>query len=421
MQVIRPEDLDFAALLRPGDRLVVGQATAEPLTLTARLMAAAVPDGCCAFLGPVYSDSFAGAVPAGLRFAGYGAIGKAATLTRRGLLDVVPAHYSTLPALFAHRRLGADVVLIAARRGPDGRLMTGLAVDYGLAAARHARLVIAEVSDAVPATPGSAWPADLPVHIAVVADRPPLEYHAPAPGAVEQQIAARVAALIPDGGVLQFGVGALPQAVAAALGGHRDLGVHSGIIVDGMVDLIEQGVITNAAKEIDPGITIGGLLVGSRRLYDFATANPALRLEGPEYTHGFTTISRLSRFCAVNSAVEVDLTGQVNAETAGGRYVGGIGGQVDFTRGANAVAGGRAIIALPATAAGGRISRIVPQVATVTTPRADVDVIVTEHGVAELRGTTLAQRIRRLIAIAAPEFRDGLDRAGHALLRGDDP
>lgn len=415
MNVAQIEDIDFPSLLRPGDRIVVGQALSEPLTLTRRLMASRrVPAGCTAFLGPVYSDTFSTPPPDGLSFESYGAIGKVAALARAGQVDVMPLHYSALSRGFGDGSLRADCVLLQlAPASTGGGFHVGLSNDYALQAARHARLVIAEVNPDVPPTPGGALPGDFPIHIAVEARHPPQTFEAPVPGPIEQTIAANVAALVPDRAVLQFGVGAIPQAVLAGLGDHRDLGVHSGVALDGMIDLIASGVITNAYKKIDAGVCIAGLLVGSRRLFDFAGSSGRIRLAPAAHTHGLDILGRIARFCAINSAVEVDLTGQVNSETAGGRYVGAVGGQVDFVRGANASPGGRAIIALPSTASGGTVSRIVSTVATVTCARSDVDAIVTEWGVADLRGLTLSQRAQAMIRIAAPQFRDGLARAWH--------
>ncbi len=410
-------DLDLAALLRAGDRIIVGQAGAEPLTLTRALMRAAPPPGCTVFVGMVGSDSFAAPPTSpngGLGFESYGAIGKAAGLARLGRLSVLPMHYSALNRAFAEGTLRADCILVQLAPGPGGRgYNLGFTRDYLLEAARHARLVIAEINPDAPCCHGGEWPGDIPIHILVPADSAPLDLPAPAPGAVDLAIGGHVAGLIPDRAVLQLGVGALPQAVTARLTGHRGLGLHSGVMFDGVLDLIEAGALTNAGKETDTGTSVAGLLVGTRRLRDFAHDNPSFRLAPPAHTHAHGVMAGLSRFCAVNSAVEVDLTGQVNAETAGGRYVGGVGGQVDFMRGANASAGGRAIIALPATAAGGRVSRIVPQAAIVTCARADVDAIVTEWGVAELRGCSLDERARRMVAIAAPEFREDLSRHWH--------
>lgn len=413
MDVALIQDIDFPSLLRRGDRIVIGQALSEPLTLTRKLMASReVPAGCTAFLGPVYSDTFSTQPPEGLSFESYGAIGKVAALARAGLVDVNPLHYSALSAAFGDGSLRVDCVLLQLAPTSTG-FHAGLSQDYALQAARHARLVIAEINPDVPLTPGGALPSDFPIHISIKAGNAPQTFEAPVSGPVEKAIAANVAALVPDRGVLQFGVGAIPQAVLGSLGNHRELGVHSGVALDGMIDLTTSGIITNAHKEIDAGVSVAGLLVGTRRLFDFASTSGRIRLAPAAYTHGLDIIGGISRFCAINSAVEVDLTGQVNSETAGGRYVGAVGGQVDFVRGANASAGGRAIIALPSTASGGTVSRIVSTVTTVTCARSDVDAIVTEWGVAELRGLTLSQRAEATIRIAAPQFREALARDWH--------
>lgn len=403
--------VDLSAIVRPGDRVVCGQGTAEALTLTRAL--AALDPPVSLFVGPLFSDTFARATA--IDFVSYGAIGKAAALAR---LDILPMPYSQLGDGFAGGRLRADVVLIQLSPGPPGRRPSGgLACDYLLDAARRARVVVAEINPDVPWTPSAELPADFRIDVAVAAEAAPLELPPARIGEVEARIGAHAAGLIPDRATLQIGVGSVPDAVLRALGSHRDLGIHSGLIGDAVLDLIEGGAVTNAAKAIDAGMTVAGLLFGTRRLYDFAHRNPDIALRPGRHTHGAGVLARLDRFVAINSAIEVDLTGQVNAETLGGRAVGAIGGQPDFVRGANASAGGRALIALPATAAQGRVSRIVPRLAdaVVTTPRCDVDAIVTEWGVAELRGLTLKQRTRRMIAIAAPEFREDLDRAAHGL------
>jgi acyl-CoA hydrolase len=234
------------------------------------------------------------------------------------------------------------------------------------------------------------------------------------PGEVERAIGANVASLVSDGATLQLGVGSLPDAVLEALSNHRDLGLHSGILTSPVLPLIERGVVTNAHKPIDVGTTVCGLYIANEPFYRHLDRNPAMRLAAPDYTHDIGVLARLPDFISVNSAVEVDLLGGINAEAAGGRYVGGVGGQVDFIRGAAAVPGGRAIIALPAVARG-KASRIVARCATVTTPAADADTIVTEWGVAELRGISYEERARRMIAIAHPEFRDELAAAASKL------
>lgn len=226
-------------------------------------------------------------------------------------------------------------------------------------------------------------------------------------------MAARVASLIPDRATVQFGVGGLPVAVCAALGGHKDLGLHSGVIPDCAVDLIEAGVVTNACKGLDAGVTVTGGLFGTGRLNAFADGNDAIQLRRATYTHSARTLANLEMLHTINSAIEIDLTGQVNSEVAGGRYVGAVGGQIDYVRGGRLSPGGRSIIAMASTTADGRHSKIVTGLGDrpVTTPRSDVDLVVTEHGVADLWGLDLRERAKALIGIAHPDFRESLERA----------
>jgi acyl-CoA hydrolase len=227
-----------------------------------------------------------------------------------------------------------------------------------------------------------------------------------------------VAGYIEDGAVIQIGIGATPDAILRLLHDRRDLGVHSGMIGDGLVELVEAGVITNARKPIDAGVSITGALIGTRRLYEFADRNPRIGMRSSAYTHNEATLSRLTRLVTVNSAIEVDLTGQVNAEQSGDQYLGGTGGQVDYVRAGSRSPGGRSIIALPATAKGGKISRVTGALSgPVTTARSDADVVVTEFGAAELKGQTLAERARRLVRIAHPDFRQELERTADAIQR----
>lgn len=417
MQSICAKDYSFASVLRPGDRIVVGQGTAEPRTLLRRLIeearAGLLPE-VVLFVGPVYSDSFAGDLPECLRIESYGGIGGASALARAGRLDLYPTHVSCIDRDFRDGRLRADVALLSLRPALSGKgLSLGIARDYTLSAARRSRAVIGELQPEMPACFGGDLTEDLPIEALVRAETGLLELSTPPGDDCARAIARRIADLVPDGAVLQLGVGTIPALVCGMLTGHRDLGVHSGALVDGIVDLADSGALTNARKEHDRGVGVGGILLGTRRLYDFANANPAFRLAGQDETHSLDAIAGLSRFHAINSALEVDLTGQIGAETVGGRYLGAIGGQVDFVRAAQMSKGGRAIIALPATTRKGQ-SRIVTRVDTVTCTRADADTIVTEHGVAELRGQPISERVRRMIAIAAPECREALARDWYA-------
>jgi acyl-CoA hydrolase len=279
----------------------------------------------------------------------------------------------------------------------------------------RARVVVAEVNDQVPFTYGERLAAD-EIDYAVPVSRPPVEVPPAAASETDADIAKHAAAYVEDGSVIQVGIGALPDAILRLLGDRRDLGVHSGMASDGMVDLTEAGVITNARKPMDRGVSITGNLIGTRRLHRFADRNPGLRMCDTSYTHEPAVLARLDKLVTVNSAVEVDLTGQVNAEQAGAAYLGGTGGQVDFVRAGARSPGGHALIALPATARGGTVSRITARLSgPVTTARSEVDVIVTEFGAAELKGRTLAERARRLAAIAHPAFRDDLEREARAI------
>ena len=238
-------------------------------------------------------------------------------------------------------------------------------------------------------------------------------------GPVAERIGALVAERVRDGDCIETGVGAIPGAVLAALHGHRDLGFHSGLLSDGVMDLVEAGAVTGACKTIDRGRLVAAMVLGSPALYDWASHCDLIDLRTVDYTHDVRVIAKLDNFVALNSAVEVDLFGQVNSEIVRGRQISGTGGAVDFMRGARMSAGGRSIVALEATAGGGRFSRIVPALATAhaaTALRTDADMFVTEYGVAEVRGLDIVERVRRLIAIAAPQFRDELNRqAGGSL------
>jgi acyl-CoA hydrolase len=397
--------LDLRPHIRAGDGVWWGQAGAEAGPLVDALLAQVDAIGPVrAFCGLTFNRRLR-ELPDDLALTSYGAMGE---LRRTQELDVVPAHYSTLPRLFGQRALPGDVGLVqVAPPGPDGRCSLGIGVDYAADAVPHSRTLIAEINHRMPATLDTPGIALDRFAATVETDRPLVEAPDRAPDAVDEAIAERVAELVEDGDTVQMGVGALPAAIMDGLAGHRDLGFHSGMLTDGVLRLVEKGVLTGRHKEIDTGLLVTGTAIGSAGLYARIGELPAV-FRPASYTHAPAVLARLRRLVSVNSAIEVDLTGQVGAETAGGRYVGGIGGQADFS-GAAARTGARSIIALRSTAAGA--STVVPALrGPVTTARADVDVVVTEHGTAWLRGCPLSQRAARLIGIAAPEHRDRLLR-----------
>lgn len=406
----------FETMLRPGDTVAWPQGTGEPRGLTRRLVStrADLPP-IRLFVGMVASDTLSPACADRFRMQGLNGVGSNRHLTARSVLDLTPVHVSAVPSFLRDRNIVVDVALIRVRpTGREGVFTTGVVADYVGALAKAARVVVAEVDDRLPLTGQDALIDAADIDVLVEADGDEVLLPDPDPSEIEVAVARNIAALIPDRATVQLGVGGLSVAVGRALQGHRDLGVHTGVISDVFVDLVERGVVTNAHKGSDVGVTVTGCLFGTHRLHDHASDNPAIHMRSVEHTHSPAVMARIRALHSINFAVEVDVTGQVNSELAGGRYLGAVGGQVDFVRGARLSPGGRSIIALPSTTPDGATSRIVASLAgrPVTTPRSDVDVVVTEHGVADLRGASMSQRLERLAAIAHPAFRD-------ALLSGD--
>ncbi|KGC07549.1 citrate lyase, alpha subunit family protein [Burkholderia multivorans] len=401
----------LSSLIRPGDTVMWGQSHAEPVTLMRALVAQRHSfKRIRVFLGIGLADVLAPEHADAIDFLAYCGSGANRKLAHANVLDILPAHYSQLPELVRSGALRIDVVMLQVSP-PDehGRYSLGLAREYLVEALKHARAIVAEVHPDVPWTYGGPFLRAADIDLLVTSDTPFPDTAETTPGPVEQAIGQHVASLVEDGATLQTGIGAIPDAVMAALHDKRDLGVHTGSIGDGIAALCEAGVVTNARKTIDAGITVGGVIIGSARVRRFAHRNPALELRGTEYTHNPHVLRRIERFTAINSAVEVDLTGQVNAEVVGGTYVGAVGGVGDFLRAAQASRGGVPIVALPSTA--GAHSRIVTKLSgPVTVPRSDACVIVTEYGIADLRGLSLAQRVPKMIAIAHPDHRERLAR-----------
>lgn len=392
------DELDLGPFIPPGTGIVWGQCCAEPVPLVDAVLRHAVdtPE-LSAFVGLSFRD-LSNTVPAGLRMISYGWLGK---LGRMARLEVVPAHFSALPGMFARRELPGDVAMVLVSP-PDheGRCSLGPGVDYIDDALHHARTVIAEVNDQCPRSAGRSIAWDR-IHAYVRTSRELLEAPVPTPGPTEEAIATQVAELVRDGDTFQVGVGALPEAILAALRGHRQLGVHSGMISDGVLDLIECGAVTGERKAADAGLTVTGAALGTRRLFDALAERQEIRLMPVSYTHAPATLARVGRLTAINSAMQVDLAGQVNSERVDDRRLGAVGGQVDFLRAA-ALSGGTPIVALPA-------KRIVPVLdGPVTTARSDVDWIVTEHGSCSLRGLSESRRRRELLRLAGVECAHGL-------------
>jgi 4-hydroxybutyrate CoA-transferase len=335
-----------------------------------------------------------------------------------GRADYVPVFLSDVPRLFDTGALPLDAVLVNATP-PDahGFCSLGVSVEAMHAAIRAAKTVVVQFNAAMPRTLGESFIHVDAIDLAVEVDVPPYEHARGAIGDVEARIGRYVAELIPDGATIQLGIGAIPAATALALRDHRDLGIHTEMFTDAVVDLVEAGVITGARKERNRGKIVAAFLMGTRRLYDFVNDNPMVEMRSVDFTNDTHVIRSFSTMTAINSAIEVDLSGQVVADSIGSRIYSGVGGQMDFVRGAALAPAGRSIIALPSTAAGGTVSRITPHIAAgagVVTTRAHVRTVVTEWGVAELFGRSLRERAAALIAIAHPDHRDRL--AGEARL-----
>jgi acetyl-CoA hydrolase len=377
--------LDLAQFIRPGDGVILGQACAEPQTLAEALVTQrAAFSGTSVFLGVNYAGIVKPEHADHLRLSSYCGAGHNRALADAGVLDIHPHPYSRLAPLIRERKIPCDVALIqVSPPNARGEYSMGLAVDYLLPAIEVARAVIAEVNDRIPWTHSEKLFRKEEFALLVESSRDPALPPPARGGETEDAIARHAAAFVPDRATLEFGLGVLPDAVCAALRDKASLKIHSGTIGDGAVDLVQQGATADCA-----------MLIGTRRLFDCARDNPAIRLRSTEFTHDPRVLASLPRFVAINSAVEVDLTGQVNAEVARGSYLGAVGGALDFIRAATFSPGGVSLLVLPA-------ARIVKALSgPVSTPRSEAGVIVTERGAADLRGCTLRERTRRLSAIS---------------------
>ncbi|GAA4451119.1 acetyl-CoA hydrolase/transferase C-terminal domain-containing protein [Nibrella saemangeumensis] len=334
----------------------------------------------------------------------------------QGLADYVPIFLSEIPLLFSKRILPIDVALIQVSP-PDkhGYCSLGPSVDVSLSAIKSAKYVVAQINPNVPRTHGDGMIPVSAIHAAVEVNDPIYEVKVGTISDVERKIGQHVASLVEDGATLQLGIGGIPNAVLAELIHHKALGIHTEMFSDGVIDLVERGVITGENKRVLPYKVVSSFVMGSRRVYDFIHDNPAVTMKEASYTNDTAIIRRNPKVTAVNSAIEIDLTGQVCADTIGTFQYSGVGGQMDFVRGASLSEGGKPIIALPSVTKKGE-SKIVPflkEGAGVTTTRAHVHYIVTEYGIANLYGQNLRQRAKSLISIAHPEHRESLERQAH--------
>ncbi len=401
--------------VKNGDRVTVAHATGEPQALTAALWErknelkdVEVVHMVCMGKGMYCTPEAGGHFKHNSLFIG----GPARRAFAEGRADFVPVHFSDIPALFMEDVLPVDVALVQASR-PDkrGHMSLGISVDYTMATVKKAKAVIVQVNKYMPRTHGDSYIHVSDADYIVECDEPLIEL--PRAELTEQDyaIGKNCASLVPDGACLQLGIGALPDAVLFSLKEKNDLGIHSEMISDGVMELVRAGVVNGSKKNLHKGKIVATFVMGSREMYEFLDDHPIMYMAPADYVNDPFVIAQNNRMTSINSCVEVDLAGQVCAESVGLKQISATGGQADFVRGANHSRGGKSIIALPSVTKDLKTSKIVPFLAngaTVTTPRTDVRYIVTEYGVASMFGRNLRQRARALIGIAHPNFRDWL-------------
>lgn len=400
--------------IKSGDRVIVGHACGEPQLLVEALVGRKdslenvevvhmVAMGKAEYAKPGMEPHFRH----NALFVG----GTTRTAVNEGRADYTPCFFHEIPRLFK-KELPIDVALVQVTP-PDqhGYCSFGVSVDYTKPAAESAKIVIAEVNEQMPRTLGDSFLHVLEFDYFVENSTPLIQLPKPIITEIEQSIGENVAGLVEDGSTLQLGIGAIPDAVLLFLKEKIDLGIHTEMFSDGVVELVEAGVITGKRKTLHPGKMVANFLMGTQKLYDFVHNNPSVEMYTVDYTNDPFVVSQNDKMISINSALQIDLTGQVCADSIGTRQYSGVGGQVDFVRGSSRSKGGKSIIALPATASKGKMSRIVPLLtegASVTTSRNDVHYVVTEYGVADLRGKSIRERTEQLIAIAHPDFREEL-------------
>jgi acetyl-CoA hydrolase len=416
-------DVDTAlAAIRSNDRVYVGGGAGVPMVLINHLTERAahlqnveitqiLTFADAPYADPEYEDSFR----VNALFIG----NNVREAVRQGRADFTPIFLSEIPSLFRDGSMPLDVALVTLTP-PDEHGFCSFGVEVGTTkpAAEEAKIIIAEINQQMPRTLGDCF-----IHVSRLSHIVEVDYPLPeVPQAGTSELHLRVgqhiAEMIPDGATLQMGIGSIPDAVLYHLSGHRDLGIHTELFSDGVIDMVERGVITCSKKTLHPGKIVAGFLFGSKRLYDFAHNNPLIELHPSDYVNDPFNIAQNDNMVAINSALQVDLTGQICADSIGSKLYSGAGGQVDFIRGAARSKGGLPIVAFLSTAKGESLSRIVPMLyegSGVVTTRNDVHYVATENGVARLHGKTVRERARALIGIAHPKFQEDLTRAAHEL------
>lgn len=403
---------EAAGMIKSGDRVVLGHAVGEPSALIDaiienkdRYSGVEIVHMVCMGKGEYCKPEMAPHFRHNSLFVG----GLARDAVHAGRGDYTPSYFSDIPGLFTDGYLPVDVAVIQVSP-PDrhGYVSLGVSVDYAKAALDSAKLSLVQVNDQMPRTLGDTFVHVTDIDYFVELSASIIELAPPKITEVEKEIGQYCASLVEDCSTLQLGIGALPDAVLLFLADKKDLGVHSEMISDGVLELIEAGAVTNKKKTLHKDKIVVSFLMGTKRLYDFADDNPLFHMAPVDYVNNPSVIMKNNKMVAINSCVQVDLMGQVASESIGLKQISAVGGQVDFVRGANMAPGGKSIIAMPSTIGGGKVSKIVPFLdtgTTVTTNRCDVRYVVTEYGIADLKGKTLKDRARALIGIAHPDFR----------------
>ena len=411
--------MDLSCYIQPGDTVAWAPLTGAPVGLLQALDDSLPAIGSCeAFIGLTVDAGIRDAHLRHIRFKSVSGGGTCRRYLRNGVVEIIPIHLSDAPKVIRDGKIRIDVVLAAVSPHEEGGCVSlGVITDVLPAALERARIVIGERVEGMPWTHGDT---KVPVsRFTELVDLGSQVVEVPyrRESVAESRIAEQIVDMIPHGATLQFGIGGVPDVVLRKLVDHRDMGIHTGILTEAAQVLIESGVVTNRLKGIDAGQTVTAYLAGSRAFYDFCDHHPGIQVRQIEYTHQAATLCRIRHLISINSAFEVDLTGQINGEMVGGRYGGQVGGQSDFMRAAAASEDGFSILGLASTNREETVSRIVPKLAdgVVTSLRTDVDYVVTEYGVAELRGKTLRERMAAMASLSHPKFREELLRASRSM------